>query len=68
MIMNRAQVAAAEARARAQYAPVVAQLVEALRAMLSEYGVTVGQVWDDVSPTAAELQARAAIARAEGTP
>ena len=61
MIMNRAQVAAAESRARAQYAPVVAQLVTAARAALLRLD------HHDEQSAPESLQLRAAIARAEGT-
>lgn len=47
-------------------ADLVDALVEALHAMLSEHGRTVGQAWDDVPLSPAEQLARAAIANATG--
>jgi hypothetical protein len=39
------------------------ELAEALRAMLSEFGLTVAQAWDDIKPTEAEVRAEAVLAR-----
>jgi hypothetical protein len=44
------------------------ELTEALRGMLSEFGLTVAQAWGGIQPTEAEIRAMAAIARAEARP